>query len=229
MPPHCPTPTTAGWWRSGCARTRASTARCSPARRTPPTRRKRSSATPGRPDRRRLSADGRASTRSGATASTTRSSPPPGGRPAGAAAQRHHHPPPFPTSSTSSRTTSRGRSSRTAFAMMANLVSLMHTGVPARYPKLKVAFTEAGVAWVPYMMWRMDKYYQRVPPRWCRSWRSGRASTCASRCGSPPSRSRSRTNPHDLVDDDPHLRRRGPHCSSPPTGRITISTTRAPS
>lgn len=46
-----------------------------------------------------------------------------------------------------------------SFGMMANLVSLMHTGVPARYPRLKIGFTEAGVAWVPYMMWRMDKYY----------------------------------------------------------------------
>ena len=49
--------------------------------------------------------------------------------------------------------------------MMANLTSLIHTGVPARYPKLKVVFTEAGISWVPYMMWRMDKYLQRVPPR----------------------------------------------------------------
>ncbi|MFN8513258.1 MAG: amidohydrolase family protein [Thermomicrobiales bacterium] len=47
-----------------------------------------------------------------------------------------------------------------SFAMMANLTSLMHTGVPARYPNLKVVFTEAGIAWVPYMMWRMDKYHQ---------------------------------------------------------------------
>jgi predicted TIM-barrel fold metal-dependent hydrolase len=46
-----------------------------------------------------------------------------------------------------------------SFAMQANLVSLMHSGVPARYPRLKVGFTEAGVAWVPYMMWRLDKYY----------------------------------------------------------------------
>ena len=47
-----------------------------------------------------------------------------------------------------------------SFAMIANLVSLMHTGVPARYPRLKIVFTEAGVAWVPYMMWRLDKYHQ---------------------------------------------------------------------
>jgi predicted TIM-barrel fold metal-dependent hydrolase len=54
-----------------------------------------------------------------------------------------------------------------SFAMMSNLVSLMHTGVPARYPKLKVVFTEAGIAWVPYMTWRMDKYhqeYRRIVP-----------------------------------------------------------------
>ncbi len=46
------------------------------------------------------------------------------------------------------------------FAMMANLVSLMHSGVPARYPKLKIVFTEAGISWVPVMMWRMDRYHQ---------------------------------------------------------------------
>jgi uncharacterized protein len=54
-----------------------------------------------------------------------------------------------------------------AFAMMGNLVSLMHTGVMARYPKLKIAFTEAGIAWIPYMTWRMDKYhheYRRMVP-----------------------------------------------------------------
>ncbi len=46
-----------------------------------------------------------------------------------------------------------------SFAMMANLTSIIHSGVPARYPGLRVVFTEAGIAWVPYMMWRMDKYY----------------------------------------------------------------------
>jgi predicted TIM-barrel fold metal-dependent hydrolase len=54
-----------------------------------------------------------------------------------------------------------------SFAMMSNLVSLFHTGVPARYPKLRIVFTEAGIAWVPYMTWRMDKYhneYRRAVP-----------------------------------------------------------------
>jgi uncharacterized protein len=54
-----------------------------------------------------------------------------------------------------------------SFAMMANLVSLMHTGVPARYPKLKVVFTEAGIGWAPYFLWRLDRYhgeYRRLVP-----------------------------------------------------------------
>ena len=46
-----------------------------------------------------------------------------------------------------------------SFAMMANLTSIIHSGVPARFPGLRVVFTEAGIAWAPYMMWRMDKYY----------------------------------------------------------------------
>lgn len=53
------------------------------------------------------------------------------------------------------------------FSMMANLVSLMHTGVPVRHPKLKFVFTEAGISWVPHMMWRLDRYQQefrRVVP-----------------------------------------------------------------
>lgn len=54
-----------------------------------------------------------------------------------------------------------------SFAMMGNLVSIMHTGMMARFPRLRVAFTEAGVAWVPYFMWRMDRYwneYRRTVP-----------------------------------------------------------------
>jgi hypothetical protein len=47
-----------------------------------------------------------------------------------------------------------------SFAMISNLVSMIHTGVPARYPRLKVIFTEAGVGWVPYYMWRLDRYYR---------------------------------------------------------------------
>jgi len=45
------------------------------------------------------------------------------------------------------------------FAMMANLISMVTTGVPVRFPKLKICFTEAGVSWVPFIMWRLDKEY----------------------------------------------------------------------
>jgi predicted TIM-barrel fold metal-dependent hydrolase len=45
------------------------------------------------------------------------------------------------------------------FAMMANMVDIITTGVPVRFPKLKIAFTEAGVSWVPFIMWRLDKEY----------------------------------------------------------------------
>ena len=54
-----------------------------------------------------------------------------------------------------------------AFGMMANMASIVHTGVPARFPELKVVFTEAGIGWVPYLTWRLDKYhreYRRTVP-----------------------------------------------------------------
>lgn len=44
-------------------------------------------------------------------------------------------------------------------SLIANLVSMMESGVPARFPTLKIAFTEGGIAWVPWIMWRMDKEY----------------------------------------------------------------------
>ena len=54
-----------------------------------------------------------------------------------------------------------------SFAMMANLVSLIQSGVPARFPNLRVVFTEAGIGWVPYFAWRLDRYhgeYRRMVP-----------------------------------------------------------------
>jgi predicted TIM-barrel fold metal-dependent hydrolase len=44
-------------------------------------------------------------------------------------------------------------------AMIANLVHMIESGVPVRFPNLRVAFTEAGVAWVPWIAMRMDKEY----------------------------------------------------------------------
>jgi len=45
------------------------------------------------------------------------------------------------------------------FSIMANLVHMITTGVPVRFPDLRVAVTEAGISWVPFLMNRMDKEY----------------------------------------------------------------------
>lgn len=45
------------------------------------------------------------------------------------------------------------------FSCIANLVSMIETGVPARFPNLRIVFTEAGIGWVPWIMLRLDKEY----------------------------------------------------------------------
>jgi predicted TIM-barrel fold metal-dependent hydrolase len=45
------------------------------------------------------------------------------------------------------------------FSMCANMVDIVTTGVPVRYPDLRMAFTEAGLGWVPFIMNRLDKEY----------------------------------------------------------------------
>jgi len=44
-------------------------------------------------------------------------------------------------------------------AMVANLVSMLETGVPVRFPDLGIAFMEAGTGWVPWLANRLDKEY----------------------------------------------------------------------
>jgi predicted TIM-barrel fold metal-dependent hydrolase len=44
-------------------------------------------------------------------------------------------------------------------AMMANMLSMINTGVMVRFPRLKIAFLEGGVSWVPFMMYRLDKEF----------------------------------------------------------------------
>jgi predicted TIM-barrel fold metal-dependent hydrolase len=46
-----------------------------------------------------------------------------------------------------------------SFALMANLLSMIETGVPVRFPRLDIVFTEGGIAWVPWMMMKLDKEY----------------------------------------------------------------------
>jgi predicted TIM-barrel fold metal-dependent hydrolase len=47
-------------------------------------------------------------------------------------------------------------------AITVNLIDMITTGVPARFPELKICFTESGISWVPYLMWRLDKEYAEV-------------------------------------------------------------------
>jgi len=39
------------------------------------------------------------------------------------------------------------------------LTSLIVEGVPEKFPDLNFTFLEAGISWVPYMMWRLNKEY----------------------------------------------------------------------
>ena len=44
-------------------------------------------------------------------------------------------------------------------SMVANLVSMLETAVPVRFPGLKIGFMEAGTGWVPFIANRLDKEY----------------------------------------------------------------------
>ncbi len=46
-----------------------------------------------------------------------------------------------------------------AFSIIANLVDVVTAGVMVRFPRLRIAFTEAGLSWVPFIMHRLDKEY----------------------------------------------------------------------
>lgn len=52
------------------------------------------------------------------------------------------------------------------FAMMVNLLSMMETGVPVRYPELRVCFCESGLSWVPFLRMRLDKEYNEYRYLW---------------------------------------------------------------
>ncbi|HLI27734.1 MAG TPA: amidohydrolase family protein [Chloroflexota bacterium] len=52
-------------------------------------------------------------------------------------------------------------------ALMIQLVSMLFDGVFDRFPRLRVAFLEAGCAWVPFMMDRLDEEFERRGARWC--------------------------------------------------------------
>jgi predicted TIM-barrel fold metal-dependent hydrolase len=45
------------------------------------------------------------------------------------------------------------------FAMMANMISMLETGVPVRHAELRIGIMEAGTSWVPFVINRLDKEY----------------------------------------------------------------------
>ncbi len=45
------------------------------------------------------------------------------------------------------------------FSIMVNLVDMVTMGVMVRYPDLRIAATETGISWVPFLMNRLDKEY----------------------------------------------------------------------
>ncbi len=49
-----------------------------------------------------------------------------------------------------------------AASTQALVTSLVFEGVFERWPKLKIALIEAGLAWLPALMWRMDRNWERM-------------------------------------------------------------------
>jgi predicted TIM-barrel fold metal-dependent hydrolase len=49
-----------------------------------------------------------------------------------------------------------------AQSFQAQLVSLVFEGVFERFPRLRVVLIEGGIAWVPPMLWRMDRIFGRM-------------------------------------------------------------------
>jgi predicted TIM-barrel fold metal-dependent hydrolase len=50
-----------------------------------------------------------------------------------------------------------------ALAQQIHFTSYILDGAPARFPTLKMAFLEAGVGWVPYLMERLDEKWEKIP------------------------------------------------------------------
>ena len=46
-----------------------------------------------------------------------------------------------------------------AFGALANLISMVTTGVLTRFPRLKIVFNDAGITWLPLALARLDHYY----------------------------------------------------------------------
>jgi uncharacterized protein len=49
------------------------------------------------------------------------------------------------------------------FEVMRGIASFIGGGVPDLFPKLRFAFLEAGVGWLPFWMERLDEHYELMP------------------------------------------------------------------
>ena len=47
-------------------------------------------------------------------------------------------------------------------SMQSQVISLVFEGVFERFPTLKIVLIEGGFAWLPSLMWRMDRAYKRL-------------------------------------------------------------------
>lgn len=46
-----------------------------------------------------------------------------------------------------------------SFSLQYNLITMITRGIPERFPDVEFVLSEAGIAWVPYMIWRLDDHY----------------------------------------------------------------------
>jgi hypothetical protein len=45
--------------------------------------------------------------------------------------------------------------------MFVQFSNMIYQGVPARFPKLRLAFLEIGSTWLPYWLDRMDEHWEK--------------------------------------------------------------------
>lgn len=45
------------------------------------------------------------------------------------------------------------------FTHMWNLTTMLLRGIPERFPDVTFVFQEAGIGWIPYLLWRLDDHY----------------------------------------------------------------------
>jgi len=48
------------------------------------------------------------------------------------------------------------------FTQMWNLTTMLYRGTFERFPDLEVVFQESGIAWVPFLKWRLDDHYMEL-------------------------------------------------------------------